>query len=69
MAGREDLVREVLKLVPGVLLLVAAGALSRWIAAGIPHVSDLIVAIVLGIVPDRLPLFDLAAEAVAEGFG
>ena len=37
MAGREDLVREVLKLVPG-------------IAAVIPHVSPLIVAIVLGIV-------------------
>ena len=50
MSGREDLVRGVLKLVPGVLVLVAAGVLSRWIAAGIPHVSHLIVAIVLGIV-------------------
>jgi len=50
VSGREDLVRGVLKLVPGVLVLVAAGVLSRWIAAGIPHVSHLIVAIVLGIV-------------------
>lgn len=50
MSGREDLVREVLKLVPGVLALTAVGVLSRWIAAGIPHVSHLIVAIVLGMV-------------------
>ncbi|WP_229113884.1 complex I subunit 5 family protein [Halapricum desulfuricans] len=34
-----------------------------------PVVAVALGAIVLGIVPDRLPLFDLAAEAVAEVFG
>ncbi len=49
MSRGEAVTREVLRLVPGVVVLLGVGELSRWIAAGIPHVSHLIIAIVLGI--------------------
>ena len=49
MSRDEGVTVKMLKLVPGVLLLLGMGELSRWIAAGIPHVSHLIVAIVLGL--------------------
>lgn len=70
MSGREDLVREVLKLVPGVLVLAAVGGLSRWIAAGIPHVSHLIVAIVLGMVAAKaIDVPSLLEEGIVRTYG
>jgi len=70
VSGREDLVREVLKLVPGVLVLAAVGVLSRWIAAGIPHVSHLIVAIVLGMVAAKaIDVPSLLEEGIVRTYG
>lgn len=70
MSGREDLVREVLKLVPGVLVLAAVGVLSRWIAAGIPHVSHLIVAIVLGMVAAKaIDVPSLVEKGIVRTYG
>lgn len=49
MSRGEAGILEALRLAPGVVVLLAVGELSRRIAAGIPHLSHLIVAIVLGL--------------------
>lgn len=49
MSRGESVTLEALRLAPGVVVLLGVGELSRWIGAAIPHVSHLIIAIVLGI--------------------
>lgn len=49
MSRNTGVTLRVTRVVPGVLVLFGVGELSRWIAAGIPHLSHLIVAIVLGV--------------------